>query len=87
MGGAGGNLGGTLAAVGKGAPVVSPRSNDESANGRPLRGGRSGGFRRWDHTGMIIYGQPATGLAGRSTLAGMPVIHGARVMGCSVVGT
>ena len=44
MGGVGGNLGGTLVAVGKGAPVVSPHSGDESANGRPLGGGWPGGY-------------------------------------------
>jgi hypothetical protein len=41
-GGAGGNLGRTLAAVGRGAPVVSPRPESESANGRPLGAGGRG---------------------------------------------
>jgi hypothetical protein len=42
-GGTGGNLGGTLAAVGRGAPVVSPPGS-ESAAGRPLQGWAAGGF-------------------------------------------
>ena len=64
------------AAVGKGAPVVSPRPGDESANGRPLGGGWPGGFRGWDPRSMIIYGKSATGLVGGRSSAGMLVIGG-----------
>ena len=66
MGGAGGNLGGTLAAVGRGAPVVSPRPASEPAEGRPLSGWVAGGFWGRDSAGMIIYGRPVPGAGGLS---------------------
>ena len=82
-GGAGGDLGGTLAAVGKGAPVVAPCQGDESANGRPIRGGWPGGFRGWDTTSMIIYGRRRLVLP---AAAGMFAIAGARAVRCCVAG-
>ena len=61
-GDAGGDLGGTLAAVGMGAPVVSP-ARVESAGGRPW-GWVAGGFRGCDSSNMIIFGWPTAGLGG-----------------------
>jgi hypothetical protein len=43
-GGAGGGLGGTLGAVGKGAPVVSPRPEVSRPQAVRCRGGRPGAF-------------------------------------------
>jgi hypothetical protein len=60
--GAGGNPGGTLAAVGRVVPVVSSPPGKESAAGRPLLGWAVGGFSEVEPASMIIYGRPAAGL-------------------------
>jgi hypothetical protein len=63
MGGAGGNLGGTLAAVGKGAPVVSPRPEVSRPKAVLIRGGWPGG---------LVGGTPEAGSVPRPPGAAVP---------------